>query len=262
MTASNIIELAIGCFVAQALAVRGHAQCHFTPASTTPTDSVSFSLVGSSFQNYGCLPVDPSYWIIGYGPSVTAAFAFPMNYPGFRVWGMNTDDSARVQVDGVPFPLNSSTAYYTPKVVCGLSPGPDGVEFINGSLVGTNTPLEGNYSYQDVFLYATAVNSITIEGAGGAGWGFDGVLLDCGSGMWEPAFQHARPYPDPVSDLLFLPGMIDAATPVQVFDGTGSLAMRSLPRNGAIDLSGLATGTYFVECRDGDLRRMHRIVKF
>lgn len=262
MTTSNLIKLAIGCFASLLIADRGRAQCHFTPAGTTPTDSVSFTLTGSSFQSYGCLPIDPTYWIYGYGITATATFTYPMNYPGIRVWGMNTDDSARVEVDGVPFPLDPSTAYYTPKVLCGLSPGPDGVEFVNGLLVGANTPLDGNYSYQDVFLYATGVTTITIEGVSGAGWGFDGVLLECGSGVWEPASSAGRPFPDPVTDLLFLPGMVDPAVQVQVFDGTGSLSLRTMPRNGAIDLSHLAPGTYLVECRDGGRRRMHRIVKF
>jgi hypothetical protein len=168
-------------FIAAAFTL--HAQCHFIPSTSTATDTLSYSFSGGSFQSYGCAPIDPNYWISGSGTSVTVTFVNPEAYPSVRVWGMNDDDSAAILVNSVSYPLNSSTASYTPKVVCGTSPGPDGVIFANGKLVGANTNSEGNYSYQDIMIGATSVNTITINGISGAGWGFAGILTDCNNAV-------------------------------------------------------------------------------
>ena len=100
-------------------------------------------------------------------------------YPVVTIWGMNTDDTASVAVNGTAYPLDASSASLAPKVVCGLSPGPDGVAFINGMIAGANTPSQGNYSYQDVTVEKPGVVSIQITGLTGAGWGFAGASVGC-----------------------------------------------------------------------------------
>lgn len=153
------------------------ADRYYIPATVQGNDTVAFELAGGAFKSYGCKPVDPAYWMAGNGCSVTITFARPEANPSFRVWGMNTDDTASVSVNGVSYPLTMASASYKAKVVCGTSPGPDGVTFANGLLVGVNTPSEANYSYQDIQLNATGVSSITITGLNGAGWGFAGVSV-------------------------------------------------------------------------------------
>jgi hypothetical protein len=155
-----------------------HSQCTNIPASTT-SGNLTYAFFGGSFQSFGCAPIDPTYWIAGSGPSVTVTFTTPQNYPKFRVWGMNTDDIASVMVNGVSYPLNATSAGYEPKVVCGISPGPDGVAFLNGNIIGANTPQAGNFSYNDVQLKTTGVNSFKITGVAGAGWGFASIVILC-----------------------------------------------------------------------------------
>ena len=90
---------------------------------------------------------------------------------------MNDDDSASVLVNGERYPFTSASASYGLKVVCGTTPGPDGVLFSAGNLVGANTPGEANFSYQDLQLKAVNVTSITVTGLKGAGWGFAGASV-------------------------------------------------------------------------------------
>lgn len=150
---------------------------YYIPATVQGNDTVAFELAGGAFKSYGCKPVDPAYWMTGNGCSVTIMFTRPEANPSFRVWGMNTDDTASVSVNGASYPLTMASASYKAKVVCGTSPGPDGVLFANGLLVGANTPSEANYSYQDIRLNAADVSSITITGLKGAGWGFTGISV-------------------------------------------------------------------------------------
>ena len=161
------------------LSYRVDAQCHYIPTTTTSPDTLTWTFYGGTIASYGCAPIDPNYWISGHGDSVKVTFVNAQSYPTFRVWGMNTDDSATVFVNSLPYALNSSTASYDAKVVCGLSPGPDGIGFSAGNLVGVLTPFQGNYSYQDIQLNATNVTSITVKGLAGAGWGFAGVSVNC-----------------------------------------------------------------------------------
>lgn len=155
-----------------------NAQCVNFPANS-PSTILSYSFVGGSFQSYGCAPIDPTFWIAGNGISVTITFVNPQQYPTFRVWGMNNDDVASVLVNNLSYSLNASSAFYSPKVVCGISPGPDGVLFSGGNLVGSNTNAQGNFSYSDIQLNATNVTSIKVTGISGAGWGFASVLVNC-----------------------------------------------------------------------------------
>ncbi len=155
-----------------------YSQCSNVPSNST-SSNLTYTFVGGSFQSYGCAPIDPTYWMAGNGNSVTVTFTAPQDYPRFRVWGMNTDDVASVMVNNVNYPLNASTATYFPKVVCGISPGPDGIVFTNGNIVGANTPVQGNYSYSDIQLTTTGVTSFKVTGISGAGWGFASTILFC-----------------------------------------------------------------------------------
>lgn len=150
---------------------------HFTSATSGATDTLAFNLSGGAFKSYGCKAIDPTYWVSGNGAVITVTFAKPETNPSFRVWGMNTDDAASVSVNGSAYQLSPQTASYTPKVVCGTSPGPNGVLFASGLLVGANTPSEANYSYQDIQLMASDVTTITITALKGAGWGFAGTSV-------------------------------------------------------------------------------------
>ncbi|MEP7263795.1 MAG: T9SS type A sorting domain-containing protein [Bacteroidota bacterium] len=155
------------------------AQCYYVAGSGPASDSLNYTFSGGTFSSFGCTPVNPSYWMTGNGEFVTVNFTNPEDYPTFRVWGMNDDDSASVTVNGSSYPLNNLSASYDAKVVCGLSPGPNGVIFWNGKLVGANTNPAGNYSYQNVQLRATNISTFTITGINGAGWGFVGVSINC-----------------------------------------------------------------------------------
>lgn len=158
--------------------VQGSAQTsQYIPANAPQKGTVVYSLTGGSFKSYGCKPIDPTYWMANNNGTVTVTFEQPEANPSFRVWGMNDDDMAAVSVNGVSYPLTSASASYAPKLVCGTSPGPDGVLFSEGLLMGANTPGEANFSYQDIRLKAANVTSITLTGMKGAGWGFTGVTV-------------------------------------------------------------------------------------
>lgn len=158
--------------------IKSSAQCTNVPANSGSAE-LTYAFSGGSFQSYGCAPIDPTYWIAGNGPSVTVTFSTPQDYPRFRVWGMNTDDVASMMVNNVSYALNTTSAHVFPKVVCGISPGPNGVAFSNGNLMGANTPVEGNYSYNDIQLTTTGVTSFKLTGISGAGWGFVGTVIYC-----------------------------------------------------------------------------------
>jgi hypothetical protein len=158
--------------------VKNYSQCINIPSNSS-SSNLSYTFFGGSFQSYGCAPIDPTYWMAGNGSSVTVTFTTPQDYPRFRVWGMNTDDVASVMVNNVSYALNAATATYLPKVVCGISPGPNGVVFTNGNIAGANTPFEGNFSYNDIQLTTTGVTSFKVTGLSGAGWGFASTLLFC-----------------------------------------------------------------------------------
>src|SRR4051794_7204639 len=132
----------------------------FVASTSTATDVLSYTLQGGAFASYGCAPIDPTYWMSGSGMSVTVTFVTAQSHPSIRVWGMNTDDTAAISVNGSAYSLDSTSASLSPKVVCGVSPGPDGMAFVSGMLAGANTPTDGNYSYQDLTINADAVTSI------------------------------------------------------------------------------------------------------
>lgn len=155
------------------------AQCNYIPSTSSSTTVLSYSFTGGSFASYGCAPIDPTYWISGSGKSVNVTFVTPESNPSLRVWGLNDDDIVAVTINNVYYPLTSSSASYDTKVVCGLSPGPNGVTFSGGNLVGVNSNTVGNYSYQNVQLNTLNVSTIKITGLSGNGWGFAGVSVKC-----------------------------------------------------------------------------------
>ncbi|WP_309640958.1 T9SS type A sorting domain-containing protein [Flavobacterium sp.] len=178
-----------------------NAQCHYIPSSSTATDILSYSFSGGSFQSYDCSSIEPIRWLSGNGNSVTVTFINPQSYPSFRIWGMNDDDAASISINGVSYPLTSSSASYSPKEACGVSPGPDGIIFSDGNLVGTNSNAQGNYSFQDVQLNAINITSFTITGISGLGWGFSGVFADCNLSTGFSQLSNNSPqsliYPNP-----------------------------------------------------------------
>ena len=154
--------------------------CTYVPSTSTSQTVLSYTLTGGAFQSFGCAPIDPTYWLSGSGMSLTVTFVAPQARPSIRVWGMNTDDTASMMVNGAAYSLSATSATLAPKVVCGLSPGPDGVAFVGGGLTGANTPSQGNYSYQDVTIQQTGVTSIQLTGLTGDGWGIAGASIgDC-----------------------------------------------------------------------------------
>lgn len=157
----------------------GNAQCNYIPSTSSSPDTLIYSFISGSFASFGCAAIDPTRWFSGNGDAVTITFVNPQSYPTFRIWGMNDDDSASVSVNDLSYPLTSNSASYDLKVLCGESPGPDGVIFSNGNLTGANSNQLGNYSYQNVQLNTTNVTSLTISSISGAGWGFAGVSVNC-----------------------------------------------------------------------------------
>ncbi len=148
---------------------------------TNPNPAIlNYSFQDGSFESFGCAGLDPAFWFSENGISMTVNFVKPEQNPSVRVWGMNTDDTAQFMVNGEAYPLNTSTASYDPKVICNAigSPGPDGVLFSNGLLAGSNTNNQGNYSYQNVTIIGDKINSITVIGLSGLGWGIGGVTVD------------------------------------------------------------------------------------
>lgn len=158
--------------------------------STAP-EILTYEFIGGSFVSYGCASQDPTYFVMGNGEkSITVNFTEPQSYPSFRVWGLNDDDSVQVFVNEEPYPLHSKTASYNKKEICktvSQDPGPDGVVFASGLLVGAISNDIGNYSFQDVTILSKDISSITIVGLSGRGWGFAGVTItDSKSGQSSP----------------------------------------------------------------------------
>ncbi|MCC7302851.1 MAG: T9SS type A sorting domain-containing protein [Bacteroidia bacterium] len=233
------------------------SQCHYVPSTSSLTDSVTWSFTGGSFQSYGCAPIDPTRWLSGGGMSVTMTFTNPEDYPMIRVWGMNDDDVVSVTVNGSPYTMNYSTATYLPKVVCGLSPGPDGVYFIGGNIVGSNTNAQGNYSYSDVMLLTTGVNTITVTGIAGAGWGFAGVSVNCSEITGMNSGTQPEPFhifPIPVSNQLNVISTFGENFQLEISNAYGQLVLsekRTSQDHTQIDVSDLPDGIYIVVLRTG-----------
>jgi Secretion system C-terminal sorting domain len=253
---TSMLRSALSCSVVL-VAFVASAQCGYVPSSATNNDSVSYTFVGGSLQSYGCAPIDPTYWMSGNGMSITANFTYPTDQPTFRVWGMNNDDVASVLVNGTAFNLDPTSATIDPKVVCGDSPGPDGVSFSGGNITGSSS---ANYSYQDVHLDATGVTSLTVNSLSGAGWGFAGVLLDCSTGVSDQRSIRFILFPNPSIGQVGLQGDLRGNEEVTFTNELGQVTLQRRAHQGLVDLSGLAAGVYAVTVRSGDRIATRRLL--
>lgn len=244
-----------------AVTVSLSGQCLLVQPGGPVVGGVSFTFNGGGMQSFGCAPIDPTYWMSGSSMSITTTITTPADVPGIRVWGMNTDDIASVVVNGAAYPLNASAAYFLPKVVCGLSPGPDGVAFVGGNITGANTPVEGNFSYQDVFLNTTSVTSIVVSGLAGAGWGFDGVLLNCATTVPEQALGPNALFPNPANERIYLPMYNSGPVDVSVMNDLGQVVMQERTTDGMIMIDALPSGAYVAMVRSAFDNRTVRFVR-
>lgn len=241
-------------------AIEVKAQCHYIPSTVQFNDTVTYALAGGSFASYGCAPVDPTFWLSGNAAAIGAFFSSPQAHPIIRVWGMNDDDVAFVQVNGAAYYMDNASATLYPKVVCGQSPGPDGVVFSNGNVVGANDGVEGNYSYQDIMLNIDNVSSVTVSSLAGAGWGFAGVVLDCASAMPEQGADAFGPYPNPTQGLLTI-GDGSKYTDATVLDAVGARVLHVAGHQKQVDLTSLAPGHYLVVLVSNGQRSVYHVVR-
>lgn len=232
-----------------------NAQSTYLPVDTVAPSIATFTLSGGSMESYGCDGLDPTYWLSGNGNSVTVTFVEAQTNPSFRVWGMNDDDFAEVMVNGVSYPLMAGSASYDPKVICSTtnpSPGPDGVLFSSGLLVGANTNTQGNYSYQDVNLLTTGVNSISIVGVAGAGWGVDGFTITEDVSSIENNPETTLQFdlaPNPVSHILTISGLPEEEVSIALYNTLGQTVLLEegiQAQTYPIDLQQFPAGPYFL----------------
>ncbi|MBP9151449.1 MAG: T9SS type A sorting domain-containing protein [Flavobacteriales bacterium] len=233
-----------------------NAQTIYIPIDSAASNILNYSLVGGSLQSYGCEGLDPTYWMSGSGNSVTVVFANAQTNPSIRVWGMNDDDSAELFVNTVAYPLTANSASYNSKVICNTtngSPGPDGVLFSSGLLVGANSNAEGNYSYQDVTLQTSSVNSIRIAGVSGAGWGLAGVTITqeaAGIQPYQNKDMNVNLFPNPTIDKVTITGIYDSDVVAELFNLLGERILRQdqdKNESMTIDLSQIPQGSYFLK---------------
>ncbi len=232
------------------LSVTLKAQC-FISSTVVASPDLTYNFFGGAFQSYGCAPIDPTYWMSASGKSVTIVFTTPQSNPSIRVWGMNDDDSAVVKVNGATYSLSAATATYDAKTVCGISPGPDGVIFAKGKIVGANSGSMGNYSYNNVQLLTTGVSTIMVTGITGAGWGFAGVTVgNCVTGISElNQTSSINIYPNPFSSVSVLElNSVLTDSEIIIYNSLGqivkSMEVKESPM--IIERGNLSTGIYFL----------------
>ena len=222
---------------------------------------------GSVIQDFDCVDANPCYWFNVGGQSVTVEFFNPQNEPSVRVWGMNDDDTGSIMVNGINYDLSASTAVYSDKVICSEvwgSPGPDGIFFQSGGIIGANTNSEGNWSYQDITLLTTGIESITVTSNGGAGWGVSGVTVEITNDLIELAMlDEVMLYPNPVIDRLYFDLYELDVTELRIYDIQGALQIQKtvLDNLTVLDLNSIAKGIYFVEIRSQKHSATQRFVK-
>jgi len=247
------------------------AQNIYIPADTTATNNLNYTFFNGSFASFGCNELDPTFWLSGNTDSVLINFVTPQNNPSIRVWGMNDDDSAAVSVNAIIYPLTSTSATYDDKVLCSTvypSPGPDGVVFSNGLLVGANSNSLGNYTYQNVTLLSSNVSSIQIVGKSGNGWGFDGVTISDPISSTISNLNFGEPvkiFPNPTNGVLNLElSKNDKISDIKVFDLLGKSIYKqenAVSNNIELDLSQYANGIYLISFRMKDSIIFKRIIK-
>jgi len=252
-----IIFSSVSLFISEMAIAQCYVSCH-----SSGNDTLSW-VTNCNLASFGCLPIDPTFWLAGNVSHVTVKFAYAQTNPSIRVWGMNTDDSASVLVNGSSYSLNSTSASYNEKVVCGLSPGPDGIIFANGKVTGANTPTEGNYSYQDLTINTSGIDSITITSVSGAGWGVAGASVDCKNvGIAGGGANEFSLYPNPTAGIFLLRGLHAGSYEVSVTNDVGNCIRKFKPDNDVIDISGFPQGIYFVRIIWGERELNQKVIKF
>ncbi|MBK8339831.1 MAG: T9SS type A sorting domain-containing protein [Flavobacteriales bacterium] len=136
------------------------------------------------------------------------------------------------------------------------------MEFISGNVVGANTNVEGNYSYQDVILDMVGANSITITGLAGAGWGFAGVSVYCATAVPDISVQEQGLFPNPTSGIVQLTRPTNGTIAVSIHNAQGRLVKQLSAIDRSIDLSDLAPGVYTVRFEQGAPWSAQRVVKY
>jgi hypothetical protein len=175
---------------------------------------------------------------------------------------MNDDDIASVSINSAGYPLTSSSAGYNAKILCGASPGPDGVSFSGGNLVGVNSNLQGNYSYQDVQFYTNNVNKIVVTGISGAGWGFAGVLVNCPLiSVPSEAFIAASLFPNPTTGTILIQGTMLENAEVTIINELGKSMRRMKIINNSIDISDFPQGIYSLLIEINNQITVRRFIK-
>ncbi|HKR03689.1 MAG TPA: T9SS type A sorting domain-containing protein [Bacteroidia bacterium] len=254
MKTKLLVTLSIAIFTFTA-----NAQCHYIPATSTSIDTLSYTFSGGYFGSFGCAPIDPTYWMSGYGDSATVTFVNIQSYPSVRVWGLNSDDTAAIAVNGVDYPLDSTTAWYDPKVVCGSSPGPDGIHFSNGKITG---PVVNNWSYQDIYINQANVSTILVRGISGAGWGYAGASVDCPpitSGTEENADDNfINVFPNPGNGKINI-ACLSTIDELKLTDLSGRIIYTQKPHEKSISLHLGIPGIYFLIVKSGNKIKNSRI---
>jgi hypothetical protein len=206
----------------------------------------------------------------GGGDSAKITFVNPQSYPSLRVWGMNTDDSANVLVNGTAYYLDSQSASYDEKVICNVigSPGSEGIEFISGSVVGVNGGALANYSYQNIIINEENVNTLTITGIAGAGWGFGGVTINntiASINQLQQENSLIEVYPNPSNDKLYIRiPPLNSIYELEVISQLGITVSykTNIPKDIVeLDISNLSKGSYIILLRSKDNTISKRFVK-
>lgn len=247
------------CISATLFHVYARGQSIYIPSDSTANSILTYTFSGGSFESYGCADLDPTFWLSGNGDTVSINFVNPQNNPAIRVWGMNDDDSAKIIVNSIDYPLLSANASYDDKKICNNilgSPGPDGVLFSFGLLVGANSNFLGNYSYQNVTLLNSNVKSISIVGQSGDGWGFAGVTISnpfSSTNLNQKSAESINIFPNPADDILNIAlEKNDLTVDIEVLNLLGESVLKKencVSKNFALDVSKLAKGAYIVSFR-------------
>lgn len=266
-----IFQVLVSSIILLCIVTSVNGQSTYIPADSTAPSILAYTFSGGSFQSYGCSGVDPTYWLSGSGDSVTVNFVNTQTNPSFRVWGMNDDDSAEVFVNTIAYPLTANSASYDTKVICNTtygSPGPDGVVFSSGLLVGANSNSTGNYSYQNVTLQTSNVNSFTIVGKSGNGWGFAGVtIIEEVTGIHSNQFDETKIvlFPNPTSNKLAIRTNTDISDfNIEIVDLFGrSIFQQEYSGDGLeiIDLSQFPKGSYILVLKTKNRSFTKKILK-
>ncbi len=244
-------------------------QDFYVPLDQIDGTHATIELGGGSFQSFGCGEIDPTYWLNGTGEQFTVTFNEPQTNPYIRVWGMNDDDWASVQVNGVDFSMNDETGSYNEKIVCAgqPSPGPNGVWFEDGFIKGFNDNSAGNYSYQDVTVIADNVTSIRIYHEQGAGWGVDGIGNNgpTSDGIEIIDQKGFSVYPNPFQGEFYVsPELNGQAFSLVLIDILGKVVFQKSylgEERVFISVPEIPSGVYLLQLRSGNVLETKRIVK-